>query len=221
VQHGVEIEIKLVAGDATVLDELAGLDRLASYSLRPAPTLEIRDRYWDTPDGQLRACRFSLRIREQAGGLWLTAKGPGTIEDGLARHSELELPADAAGWQTVCRHLERSGVVLSAARSDGNDPAAWLTAAGLVVTQERCTNRRVMLASRDGRDVAELALDVTTYHLGIYEVVFREIEAESLSGETRHVLAIGEALQARFGERVAVSDRNKYARGLELARRLA
>ena len=220
VQAGEEIEVKLVARDRAVLDELAALDRVAGYALRPAPTLEIRDRYWDTPDRRLGARGISLRIREQGGAPRLTTKGPGTIEGGLARHPELELAADAAGWEAIRRHLERSGVALAAAPLDRPEASAWLLAAGLQVTQDRRTARRVLLASRDGRDVAELALDVTTYQLGLYDVVFREIEVESLGGDLRHVLAIGEALRARFGERVAPSAQNKYARGLDLARRL-
>ena len=182
--------------------------------------MAIRDRYWDTPDRRLGARGISLRIRDQDGAPRLTTKGPGTIERGLARHPELEVVADAAGWGVIRQHLERAGVALAAAPVDGPDAAAWLAAAGLAVTQDRRTARRILLASSEGRDVAELALDVTAYQLGIYEVVFREIEAESLAGETRHVLAIGDALRERFGERVAASERNKYGRGLDLARRL-
>ena len=221
VRDGEEIEVKLVARNRMVLEELAALSRLADYALRPAPTLEIRDRYWDTPDRRLGARGISLRIREQGGAPRLTTKGPGTIEGGLARHPELELAADAAGWEAIRRHLERSGVALAAEPLDRPEASAWLLAAGLQVTQDRRTARRVLLASRDGWDVGELALDVTTYQLGLYDVVFREVEVEALGGGTRHVLAIGEALRERFGERVALSEQNKYARGLDLARRLA
>ena len=219
-REGEEIEVKLAAGERAVLDELAALDRVAGFALRPAPTQEIRDRYWDTPDGRLGARGISLRIRDQGGVRRLTAKGPGTIERGLARHPELELAADAAGWAAIRRHLEHSGIALATAPVDGAEASAWLAAAGLELTQDRRTTRRVLLASRRGWDVAELALDVTTYRLGLYDVVFCEIEVESLADETRDVLAIGEALRERFGGRVAASEQNKYARGLDLARRL-
>ena len=96
----------------------------------------------------------------------------------------------------------------------------WLKAAGLEITQERITARRIVVAERDGSRLVELALDTTTYQLGLYDVVFREIEAEALTDQVEHVLALGDALRRAFPGRLSPSDQNKYLRGLELARRL-
>lgn len=218
---GEEIELKLVALDPDVLDALADQTELDGYQLSRQPPRAIRDRYWDTPDRRLSNHGFSLRVRIENGAPKLTLKGAGTREDGLVRHPELEVAADANGWRTVCDELTRAALQLPGRPLIGSDPMHWLQAAGLELTQDRRTARRVLLAAREGRMVAELALDETTYSLGIYEVRFREVEIESLTGETCHILALGAALRSRFGDRLTSSDRNKYARGLDLAGRLA
>ena len=218
-KDGEEIEVKLVAHDAEVFDELAGLTQLGGYALHTTAGHAIRDRYWDTPDGRLLEARTSFRLRLQDGLPKFTIKGAGSMEGGLSRHRELEVDADPTGWRVIGEALAREGVRLPDEPA-GGDPAAWLAGAGLEVRQDRNTRRRVLIASRASRAVAELALDQTTYQLGIYDVGFREIEVESLTGEIEHVVAIGRALQERFGARIAPSEQHKYARGRDLARRL-
>lgn len=218
-RDGEEIEVKLVARDAAVFDELAARTELAGYRLRAGGDHLIRDRYWDTPDWRLLERGTSFRLRSEDGTLKFTIKGPGTIKAGLSRHPELEVAADAAGWRAVRAALAEHGLDLPAGLS-GPDPAAWLAAAGLEVKQDRRTRRRALLAARDGHAIAELALDQTVYHLGRYEVGFREIEVEALAGELEEVLALGGALRVLFGERVEPSEQSKYARGRDLARRL-
>jgi inorganic triphosphatase YgiF len=217
----VELELKLVARDAGVLDEVAELTDLAGYRLHEEPQRAIRDRYWDTPGGALSNRGCSLRVRVQDSTQRLTLKRSGSVAEGLFRHPELELPASYESWLTVRVELDRQGISLPAAGDSGGGIADTLAAAGLEITQDRSTVRRVLRAELDRRAVVELSLDTTTYHLGYYNVVFHEIEAEALSGEVQHVLSLGRALQQAFDGRVHASERNKYARGLELAARLA
>jgi hypothetical protein len=99
--------------------------------------------------------------------------------------------------------------------------ADWLTAAGLRLTQDRTTERRVLIAWKDDRRAAELALDVSTYWLGAYEVVFREVEVEALTAESRHVAVLARALERIYAGRVGPSKQGKYSLGLKLAASLA
>jgi hypothetical protein len=215
-----EIELKLAAHDAAVLDELAERTELAGYMLRPAPSHVILDCYWDSRGCDLDARKCSLRLREQDGIQKLTLKQSGSISGGLFQQPELELPATPESWATIRAELLNVGLGLPLTRARQPDPRKWLAAAGLEMTQERTTARRILVAERDGSRLVELALDTTTYQLGLYEVVFREIEAEALGDQLDHVLALGAALRRAFPGRLSPSDRNKYLRGLELARRL-
>ena len=217
----VEIELKLVVHDAAVLDEVANQRELAGYALRPAPERTIHDRYWDTPSRDLAARQITLRLRLEDSAPKLTLKQSGSMARGLFHQPELELPASPESWAAISAELTREGFSLAAEPGPAPDPSSWLSAAGLELTQERSTTRRVLLAERDGCTRVELALDTTTFKLGIYDIVFREIEAEVLSGQAEHALEIGAALEDRFAGRLAPSDQNKYRRGIELAERLA
>jgi inorganic triphosphatase YgiF len=212
-----EIELKLVARDGGVLDAVAGLRELAGYTLRRAPDQAIHDCYWDTSGRELSARKCSLRLRRRDGLEEIALKQPGQIADGLFRQPELELPVNYDNWLIIRSRIEEQGVRLLTRSNRGQAATGWLTAAGLEPTQDRFTDRRVLLAEHNGTALAELALDTTTYCLGVYDVVFREIEAEALSGEVRHVLALGRALEQAFLGRLSPSERNKYARGIELA----
>jgi inorganic triphosphatase YgiF len=214
-----EIEVKLAAEDPTVLEELLGRRELGGCALRRAATRWLSDRHYDTSDHALGEAGMALRWRVQDGVELLTLKGRSEVQGALFQRGELEVSADAAGWNTVLGQLARSGVRL-AAGATGASPAAWLASAGLVLTQYRTTVRKVLTAQRDGVSVAEIALDTVTYHFGRYEVLFREIEIEALSGDASLVLALGAAIQAAYPGRVAPSERGKYSRGLELATRL-
>jgi inorganic triphosphatase YgiF len=217
---GVEVEIKIAALDPAVLDELSSYRELAGYVLRPAFTRTLRDRYWDTPSGDLAGRHVSLRLRLQDGDEKFTLKWPATIDGALFRRRELELPASRESWSAVRAELASEGVRLPSPSSQAGTANDWLGAAGLQITQDRSTERRVLMAERDGQALVEIALDSTIYHLDVYDIVFREIEAEALSDDERPVLALGAAIEQEFPGRVRPSKLGKYSRGLELAARL-
>lgn len=218
---GIELEIKITALDPAVLDELSSCRELAGYLLRPAGSRTIRDRYVDTPSGDLAGRHVSLRLRLQDGAEKFTLKWPASIDGALFRRRELELPASRESWSAVLAELAREGVRLPPAASRAGTATDWLGAAGLQITQDRSTERRILIAERDGQALVELALDTTIYHLEVYDIVFREIEAEALSEDAQHALAIGAAIERACPGRVRPSKLGKYSRGLELAARLA
>jgi inorganic triphosphatase YgiF len=218
---GIEVEIKLTALDPAVLDELVSYRELAGYALRPVSARTLRDRYWDTPSGDLAGRHVSLRLRLQDGDERFTLKWPASVDGALFRRRELELPASRENWSAVRAELAREGVRLPSAPSQAGTANDWLGAAGLQITQDRGTARRVLIAARDGQALVELALDSTVYHLDVYDIVFREIEAEALTDDAQHALALGAAIERAFPGRVRPSKVGKYSRGLELAARLA
>lgn len=215
-----EIELKLTARDQATLDELAERRELGGRALRPGPEHAIHDRYWDTPAGDLASRRANLRLRLQDGQPKFTLKRFGSAERGLFQRGELELPASAESWATIRATLAADGLSWPAPTEAEQGPSDWLRAAGLAMTQDRETRRRVLLVEEGGRAVVEIALDETTYHLGRYDVLFREVEIESLDEDVQPVLLLGRALEQDFGGRLTPSNHGKYRRGLDLAARL-
>jgi inorganic triphosphatase YgiF len=216
-----EIEWKLTTRDPAVLDDLAGRVELAGYQLQSGPLRQLSDQYWDTPDRRLAASDCGLRIRVEDGLAQFTIKRAASHQAGLFQRDELELPASLDAWAEIRAQLESDGVSLPGDDRLSGPPSSWLSAAGLRPTQERSTERRILIAVQVDQRLAELALDSSTYYLGAYEVTFREIEVEALTPEARHVNVLANALLREYGGRVHPSRQGKYSLGLSLANALA
>jgi inorganic triphosphatase YgiF len=217
-----EVELKLaVVGEdpAATLVAIAALERLGPARLGPSTRHVIHDRYWDTPDGRLGGRRLSLRLRDVDGRVLFGLKGGGSASGGLFRRRELERPADPAGWAEIRRILEETGVPVTRPPLDSSEPADWLRAGGLVVTQDRRTDRVARLVHDRDRALAELALDTTRYRFGERVVTFREVEIEERAGRDT-ARDLGAALLERFPGRLEFATLGKYARGLQLEREL-
>lgn len=215
-----EIEAKLLIvsrNAAKLADEIAGLRRLGRYLLIPRAVEGLRDTYWDVADGQLGEQRVALRLRQIDGRTLITLKGPsGEVAGGVAARMELEEPWSAAAYATIRRCLADYGLWPSAASSapPSGDPFVALRAAGLVIVQDRETDRRprdlVVAMDTSDRPAAELAIDLTTFHVGADRVLSREIEIESKVPDG------GEAVQQAAGALLELYPgqlkRSKYAK---------
>ena len=83
---GLEIELKCQVPP----EKRAALTR--ALATRTAERVDLRARYFDTPDGRLAAAQLALRLRRE-GEVWVqTLKGRG---DGLMQRLEDEVPRDA------------------------------------------------------------------------------------------------------------------------------
>ncbi len=220
-----EVEFKLSAVGADpdrALADLASLDVLAGHELGPPRRHAIRDVYWDTRTGELGRRRLTLRLREIDGEPRFTLKGGGSSDRGLFRRDELEIPADADGWQVVRDELAGLGIPLPSPPATATEPTAWLAEAGLVPTQDRTTERIARLVYREGLAVAELALDTTRYRFGRQVIPYREVEIEQLAdpGATSAAQTLGEALLALMPGQFERATMGKYARGLQIGRAL-
>ena len=216
-----EIEFKLAVLDPAVFDELRTRTELAGYRLEPGGTHRLRDRYVDTAGQDLQRLRWTLRLRQLDDRLLFTVKRDHSSEAGLFSRDELELPATPASWARLRADLAGAGVSLGGSDQPRGEPATWLADSGLVVQQDRATVRDVLYAERDGARQAEVALDRTTYHVGLYEIVYREIEVESLIECAEPAVLLGAALQRAYPAQLTPSTQGKVVRGRELALRLS
>jgi inorganic triphosphatase YgiF len=100
-----EVEARFRADGPDPLDALTAVPRLGHALLGPARTADVLDRYLDTANGALASARWACRLRERAGAIRVSLKGPAREQaaDGW-RHSrpEVEGPAtasvDPADW---------------------------------------------------------------------------------------------------------------------------
>lgn len=229
-QDNFEVELKLtVTGDdpEKLLDEIAGLCELDGVRLADGQDHHLRDVYWDTADGGLRGHKLSLRLREIDGRQVFTVKGGTSSSEGLFRRYELEVPATAENWREVCAVFHDEGVDFNsqaAQAPSGDDPDAWLRAAGLIPTQDRSTRRTAIHAYDDAhgdQPLAELALDRTRFDFGRVLVDYWEIEVEELGNHGDEVpRRLGQALRLRYPDRLEPSTMGKYSRGLAIEREL-
>jgi inorganic triphosphatase YgiF len=217
----VEIEFKLTVLDPSVFADLGARRDLAGYTLCPGPDHVLRDRYWDTPGRDFGRQGQTLRLRLSDGEPRFTLKRDQGSSDGLFRRDELELPATAENWQRVRTELERHGFRLQPPAPASPTPDAWLAEAGLIETQDRTTARQTRYAEREQARLAEMVLDTTSFRVGPYEIIYREIEVEALTDSEQHARALGLALQHLYRGRLEPSRQGKYGRGLALAVRLA
>jgi triphosphatase len=224
-EDNLEVELKLsVIGDdpEALLDEVAELRQLGSLRLGPADDHELRDVYWDLPDGSLRTRRLSLRLRQIDDRTVFTAKGGTSTSDGLFRRYELEVPATLENWVSLRDVLAGEGVDL-ADDLTGEAPEVWLRRAGLTPTQDRSTRRSIRYAYANvssDTPLAELALDRTRFDYGKVLVDYWEIEIEQLDGGEEVPRRLGRALLDRYAGRLEPSSMGKYSRGLAIEREL-
>ncbi len=95
-----------------------------------------------------------------------------------------------------------------------------MAAAGLVVTQDRTTDRRTREVLYKGDAVAELALDRTTFRFRTLVVEYREIEVEQMGDEPTDLVGLGAILTASYPGRLEPSTMGKYRRGLTIEQQL-
>lgn len=91
----VEIELKWALQPS---DHAALAARIAGLLGGPA-RLDQRNRFYDSPDGRLRAARRSVRLRHENARVILTCKAKGSVDAlGTHRHDEWERELPASAW---------------------------------------------------------------------------------------------------------------------------
>ena len=167
---------------------------VAGYGLLARDGMRIHDVYFDTPDGSLAWRKMNLRVREAGGSYWVTWKRGQSLLGLWRRRNErreLELSWSQESVSAVRAELEREGVKLQQPRTlDLSDPVETMKSLGLVVLQDRETDRQVRdiaLAGGEGV-VAELVFDSVVYHFEGWDVRLDELEMEAKARARKSVL---------------------------------
>jgi hypothetical protein len=208
--------------------QVAGLEAVDRFDLRPRPTQRIRDTYLDTADGDLGARRVAFRVRDLDGRPLLTLKAD-PVRSGLAAERlELEAPWSAEALRAVLEELGRRGIELvdPPGGAGAGEPLADLSGLGLHPTQVRDTTRTPRDVLERGREaagpVAELTVDDVGYQLptGSARLLEVEVEAKGQGGlETVQVLLA--ALAEGFPEALRPWPYGKLATGRAVEQLLA
>lgn len=205
-----ELEAKFSADGPEPLLALASERRLAGADLGTARAVDELDRYLDTPDGRLSACRWACRLREREGAIRVSLKGPheGVGEDWMHQRPELEGPATAS---------------LNAADWPAGEARAFLlemTGGSRLVERFRLSQQRTERAVHEGgRHLGTLTLDVVNIvrgKHGIGELYIVELEMAAGDGRRarRDLERLAPILAGRPGLRP--DSRTKLDHALEL-----
>jgi inorganic triphosphatase YgiF len=180
-KHQNEIELKLIALDGALLDELWSGESIWDWWVVGRGHERQRNVYYDTPDGALKARGASLRWRSRLD----EGTGELTLKTGRERHGCI------FQRQELTTSLERPPATL------GDDPPPPLSAAqrlagsALQPVLVLETDRRTLEVER-GESRVEVALDRVT--LPGVDFVEHEIEAELLRGNRGDLLGMQAAL---------------------------
>lgn len=207
-----EVEWQL---DATDLDAVArwleSAEPHAGLTSRLAGRKLIVDHYVDTADLRLYAAGFAARLRGANGKAEATLKSvvsEGDADSGLRRRLELNEPI-------------RYALLHSLATARGAVGARIRQHAAIrelrVLFTVRTDRRVALLATRDGTDVGEVAIDDTTIEAGDRTASIRRIEVEALQPDVEATLAPWVA-HLREVHHLAPGTSSKFGGGLELAR---
>ncbi|WP_181707195.1 CHAD domain-containing protein [Chthonobacter rhizosphaerae] len=196
-----ELKFQLTRADLARLSAGTGIEDLV------VGTTEVADlvtTYWDTPDGDLKAAKISLRVRRRNGAFEQTVKAGG--EPGLALSSRTECSVDIdTDTPDVALIPDPEVRALVAGRLNGAplEPAFSI--------EVRRTSR--ILVTRAGDEI-EYVLDDGAAVSGADRADILEAEFELKSGDPRSLFAV--AKQALAGVPIRFSRDTKADRGFRL-----
>ncbi|MCC6849580.1 MAG: CYTH domain-containing protein [Deltaproteobacteria bacterium] len=207
--RGVEVEWQLVCRDVAALERWLARARFDDrWGLTRLGVRRLADAYYDTADGRIARAGFALRVRRDGGKAEATLKALRRAEGGVARRREIT--SRLASARIASLHASTGVVGVRVRRMVGDRPLRRLFAVR--------TRRVVFALRRDGRVVAEVALDRT--ELRAPDVPLRRLErleVEARAGRTARVAAFVAALRRR--RRLVPAARSKFEEGLRAARR--
>jgi inorganic triphosphatase YgiF len=200
---GTEIEAKYRCTERIAPEQVERV-ALAPYQLGQRAFHPLRDSLLDTPDRALRRQNHTLRLRKDGARLFLTLKGARVSQGDTDIRPEWELEITEAvadnpdAWPAEIRERVRSLA--------GEAP--------LRVLFHVYNDRTTWDVYRDGKIVAEIALDRGTIHAGALEEAMHELEVEAKKGDREDIAAIVAPLVAALP--LVPESRGKAARGFAL-----
>jgi inorganic triphosphatase YgiF len=200
-----------------VLRRLAAIRQIGDYDLVPRATERFRDTYFDTPGGDLGARGIALRIRDFGGEgpARITLKTLGRRVGTVTAREEIEVRSSEAGARRILARLRRLGI-----RAPLPSPREFVRGrdrSRLRPSQIRTNRRQVRDVMREGRRVAELAIDHVVFRFGGSGVRLEEVEIEAKDrGTARDVERLARALLERLGSELRAWSASKLATGMAL-----
>jgi CYTH domain len=180
-----EIVLMVSSNDPnSTFQKISRLNSIRGYSLRPGESLRLHDVYFETPSSSLGRKRMNLRMRKREDAWLVTMKrSPGLLQRKRNERAELELPWSRESLERILGELSANHIVPSTPlRLETGDPIETLKSAGLVILQDRETERdtkNVSSTIQESAILAEMAFDRVTYHFRGRNVRLYEMEVES------------------------------------------
>lgn len=200
---GQEIELKFHIEDAAQLEAVRHFPEFSALAEGKEELLSMETTYYDTPDGDFAARKWTFRRRAENGVCITCLKTPGTKDGDIAVRGE---------WETTETDLEKAigALVVSGAPLDLGRLAAFGLSA---VCSARFVRRAQLLRLPDG-STCERACDAGELCGGGLTEPFFEVELELKSGEPAQMLSLCERLQAAC--KLRREPRSKVQRALAL-----
>lgn len=215
-----EVELKLnvkpaiTGGPIMLFTKLTMHPHLAGFPLGGITKHEIRDLYYDTPDGALAAAGAGLRSRLQDNVPYVTLKKSAFKDGAITGREEFEevLTQERMDW--VMSHVKD---IVGEGPFPVEDFAAGRPCGGLVPLLVIGTARLV----RPIGNLAELTLDMVEYP-GMSASPYFDIEVEAKAGKAgeRILRQVETELYALAEGNLAPASMNKLERGLKLKERI-
>lgn len=195
----VEVELKYAIRDQQVVERLLDDDRLGDLAVGPWSTVEVVDRYIDTPDLRLETEGWNARLRTTEAGTSLDLK---SLDDVAVEPDSSRRPQGGS----LRRRIEWSGPA-----TESLDPADWPESAArarlaALVAEAPLEERFTLRQTRRERELrgtggwAILSLDeVGVEHAGRPVGRFGALEVEMRGGDDRLLDVVAEMLEASGG----------------------
>jgi inorganic triphosphatase YgiF len=219
-----ELEVKLIVihpNPAQIAEEISRLDHLSEYKLVSHAQKQIHDIYFDTADEIFRRKRLAMRLRNENNQYFITVKGKTKVHEwGGVERLEIENPWSVELFRDILLNLEIYGIKLQEQRElqDSDKPLEILEKFGLLVIQDRRTERLTRQISSRNEKIAELAIDKVTFSIKNRNLIHYEIEAEAKdTAGNKAIQDIQLELQSTFGDALRLSAFSKLMLGMVLA----
>ena len=206
-----EVEVKYALPSSQILKSIWTDPQIAELSDETtAESLPFAAYYYDTPAGDLRSRRFTLRARSEGSSAFATVKWDGSHDGPLSRRQEINVPVDA-------EHVSEAPSVELFKGSDAYEPMKELIGDQELIPAVKMFFTRSRKRLTYEGNLIELALDEGRIDTEYGSVPILEMELEHYAGpDEESVQKLGEIIARRW--ELEPELRSKYSRGIALIR---
>ena len=167
-----------------IIEKIQNVIRNSSYESVKNGTEKIHDLYYDTPDKKLETQKIQLRIRTLHEKVYkVTLKVLKEVRENYSDRIEIERLWSKEAFDDIFNNLVRMNIRFQNREGSYNeDPKTSFNNIGLIVIQDRKTNREILNAVNKISGLIEFEFDVDTITILLdsnTEIRFSELEIES------------------------------------------